>query len=113
MIMVIDPSNSNFGKIPIKKGYSSAVSQERAQGTAGASGAAATPSNKPTAAAADNVSLSAKAQSLARLENRVHQAPEVDRKKVDAIKQSIAEGRYRVNPEQIAKAMLDAEQQGY
>ena len=79
-IMVIDPSNSNFGKIPIKKGYSSAVSQS-AQGTAGASGAAATSSNKPTAAAADNVSLSAKAQSLARLENRVHQAPEVDRKR--------------------------------
>jgi negative regulator of flagellin synthesis FlgM len=113
MIMVIDPSNSNFGKIPIKKGYSSAVSQERAQGTASANNSAAAPSNKPTAAAADNVSLSAKAQSLARLESRVAQAPEVDRKKVEAIKQSIAEGRYKVNPEQIAKAMLDAERQGY
>jgi|GEM_PF-551106 len=113
MIMVIDPSNSNFGKIPIKKGYSNAVSQERAQSTAGASGNTAAPSTKPSAAAADNVSLSAKAQSLARLESKVAQAPEVDRKKVDAIKQSIAEGRYKVNPEQIAKAMLDAERQGY
>ena len=111
MIMVIDPSNSNFGKIPIKKGYTSGVSQERTQATGGASPAAA--STKAPAAAADNVSLSAKAQSLARLESRVAQAPEVDRKKVEAIKQSIAEGSYKVNPEQIARAMLNAERQGY
>lgn len=110
MIMVIDPSNSNFGKIPIKKGYAGAVAQEHAQGV---SGKAASPAaNKPAPAAADNVSLSPKAQSLARLESKVAQAPDVDRKKVEAIKQSIAEGRYTVNPEKIAKAMLDAEQRG-
>jgi negative regulator of flagellin synthesis FlgM len=111
MIMVIDPNSANFGKIPIKKGYSNAVTHDRAQSAANQS------SNNPAlskpAAAGDNVSLSAKAQSLARLESRVAQAPDVDRKKVDAIKQSIAEGRYTVNPEQIAKAMLDAEQRGF
>ncbi|MEY4588452.1 MAG: hypothetical protein RL497_528 [Pseudomonadota bacterium] len=106
MIMVIDTGNSNFGKIPIKKGYSGAVTHERTQ----SSGVSTSPSKQPSAAATDNVSLSAKAQSLAKLESRVAQAPEVDRKKVDAIKQSIAEGRYKINPEQIAKAMLNAEQ---
>jgi negative regulator of flagellin synthesis FlgM len=110
MIMVIDPSNSNFGKIPAKKGYAGAVAQERAQGPAGI-GSSNAAASKPAAAATDNVSLSAKAQSLARLESRVAQAPEVDRKKVDAIKQALAEGRYTINPEKIAKAMLDAEQQ--
>ncbi|HEY6529914.1 MAG TPA: flagellar biosynthesis anti-sigma factor FlgM [Cellvibrionaceae bacterium] len=109
--MVIDPNSANFGKIPIKKGYSNAVTHERAQNTANQSSNNATLSKPATAA--DNVSLSAKAQSLARLESRVAQAPDVDRKKVDAIKQSIAEGRYKINPEQIAKAMLDAEQQAY
>lgn len=109
MIMVIDPSNANFGKIPVKKAYAGAVAQERAQGVA--PGAASAAANKPAPAASDNVSLSAKAQSLARLESRVAQAPEIDRKKVEAIKQSIAEGRYTINPEKIAKAMLDAEQQ--
>lgn len=109
MIMVIDPSNSNFGKIPVKKGYAGAVAHERSQGVStGGSSAAA---SKPAPTASDNVSLSAKAQSLARLESRVAQAPEVDRKKVDAIKQAIAEGRYTVNPDKIAKAMLEAEQQ--
>lgn len=108
MIMVIDPSNSNFGKIPVKKGYAGAVAHERAQGIT-ASGANIS-TGKPAPAASDNVSLSAKAQSLARLESRVAQAPEVDRKKVDAIKQAIAEGRYTINPEKIAKAMLEAEQ---
>lgn len=56
--------------------------------------------------ATDKVVLSPEAQSLSRLQDAVEAAPDIDSDKVEAIKQAIAEGRFEINAERLAEAML-------
>lgn len=99
MIMAIDTSNT------MKPGGP----------TTGRSGSTAAPtrtdnsSRKPETAAEaprDSVVLSQEAQSLTKLQEAVENAPEVNSEKVDAIKRAIAEGRFEINADRLAEAIL-------
>jgi flagellar biosynthesis anti-sigma factor FlgM len=60
------------------------------------------------ASRADSVSLSADARSLAAAREAVQQAPDVRAEKVEAIKQSVADGTYSVPASVLARKLLDA-----
>jgi negative regulator of flagellin synthesis FlgM len=68
--------------------------------------------NPPAAAdtkvssAKDDVSISSEAQSLAKLQAKIGELPDVNLERVENIKQAIAEGRFHINPERIAENML-------
>ncbi len=64
---------------------------------------ARTDTSEPTS----NVVLSNQAQTLNRLQDKIANAPEVDTERVAEIKQAIVEGRFNINPERIAEAMLN------
>lgn len=61
---------------------------------------------QPAPADKDSVSLSAKAQTMGRLEAQIANAPDVDEDKVAAVKAAISEGRYHVDSRTIAERML-------
>lgn len=54
----------------------------------------------------DSVSLSNTSSQLNALETSVNQSSGFDTAKVEAIKQAISEGRFKINPEQIADGLL-------
>jgi negative regulator of flagellin synthesis FlgM len=54
----------------------------------------------------DEVVISSEAQSLAKLQAKIGELPDVNLERVENIKQAIAEGRFVVNPERIAENML-------
>lgn len=60
----------------------------------------------PTGTLADKVSLS---DTLAKLEATLAEVPEVDRAKVDAIKQAIEDGSYSIDSQELARKMIDFE----
>lgn len=66
--------------------------------------AAATSAPKQTPA--DKVSLS---DTLAQLEQSLADVPVVDTAKVDAIKQSIEDGSYQIDSQELARKMIDFE----
>ncbi|MBT1443074.1 flagellar biosynthesis anti-sigma factor FlgM [Shewanella sp. JM162201] len=51
---------------------------------------------------ADSVMITSQAQQLQSVQSKLSSLPEVDQKKVAEIKQAIAEGRYKVDPEKLA-----------
>ena len=55
----------------------------------------------------DKASLSVDALSISSLEAKVLTAPEVRQDKVEALRQSIQNGDYKVEPEKIAQAILE------
>ncbi len=48
---------------------------------------------------------------LQQLEGTLANTPEIDSAKVDEIKQAIAQGRFKVNPEKVADGLLDSVRQ--
>lgn len=60
----------------------------------------------PESRPADSVSLSHQAQAMRQLEDQVLQSEDVDMAKVDAIRQSLAEGRYMVDSYSVAGKIL-------
>lgn len=54
----------------------------------------------------DSVSLSDASSQLNALETSVNQSSGFDTAKVEAIKQAISEGRFKINPERIADGLL-------
>jgi flagellar biosynthesis anti-sigma factor FlgM len=60
------------------------------------------------AQAADSVTLSDNAVSLANARTQVTNAPDVRQEKVNAIKQQISDGTYQVSPSVLARKMLGA-----
>lgn len=54
----------------------------------------------------DSVSLSDTSSQLQALEASVNQASGFDAAKVEAIKQAISDGRFKINPEQIADSLI-------
>lgn len=63
------------------------------------------------AAGGDQVTLTDTARRLSELTQTVTAQPVVDRTRVDEIRAAIADGSYRVNPEQIAAKLLQAEKE--
>lgn len=70
---------------------------------AGAS-AAATP--QKTSTTQDSVQITALSSQLHAMESSMESVPVVDTARVEAIKQAISEGRFKVNPEAIADRLL-------
>lgn len=70
---------------------------------------AAADSQTQTAPSRDTVSLTPQAQQLKDLENRVSSLPEVDSDRVNAIKESIANGSYEIDANSIASKLLQFE----
>ena len=60
-------------------------------------------------AAADTVTLTDSARLMQRLEAAVAQAPRVDQKRIDVIKQQIASGNYKVDASQVATQFAQLE----
>jgi negative regulator of flagellin synthesis FlgM len=64
----------------------------------------------PNTPAGDSVSLTETAARLQVLENRLKDDPGVDSKRVEALRQAIADGSYRVDPQRVADRLLAFEQ---
>lgn len=54
----------------------------------------------------DSVELSPQAQTLKQLESKIIASADIDRAKVDSIRQAIADGSYTINSDNIADKML-------
>ncbi len=63
---------------------------------------ATTTATKTAPQKGDSVVITAQAQQLQGAQTKMASLPEVDQKKVAEIKQAIAEGRYKIDPEKLA-----------
>ena len=61
--------------------------------------------------AADSLKLTGEATNLQALERSLAAAPAIDAERVAAVRESLQNGSYRINPEAIASRMLDLDQQ--
>ncbi|WP_305805165.1 flagellar biosynthesis anti-sigma factor FlgM [Stenotrophomonas sp. YIM B06876] len=61
--------------------------------------------------AADSVRLTGEATNLQALQRQLSAAPAIDSARVDAVRESLQNGSYRINPQAIAARMLDLDQQ--
>ncbi len=57
----------------------------------------------------DSVSITPQAQQFAKLTDKASGSSGIDQEKVDKIKQAIAEGKYKVNVEQLARRIVQFE----
>ena len=57
----------------------------------------------------DSVSITPQAQQFAKLTDKANSSSGIDQEKVDKIKQAIAEGKYQVNVEQLARRIVQFE----
>jgi negative regulator of flagellin synthesis FlgM len=57
----------------------------------------------------DSVSLTTQAQQFTKAQEKASNSSGIDQKKVDEIKQAIAEGKYKINVEQLAKRIVQFE----
>lgn len=57
----------------------------------------------------DKVSLTDMASRLKSLEQKLAQQPDVDQARVDKVRNAMARGEYRVNPERVADKMMNFE----
>ncbi len=73
-------------------------------GEAAKSGSAA-----PASAQADKVSLSGQAHRLSQLTRIAAASPDIDSKRVDALRDAIARGEYKIDADELAGSMLTAD----
>ena len=66
-------------------------------------------SSASQATSEDTVSLSAQSQQVSGLQQELKNVPEIDRAKVESIKQEIADGNYPLDPEKIAQNLINLE----
>ena len=57
----------------------------------------------------DSVSLTTQAQQFTKAQEKASGSSGIDQKKIDDIKQAIAEGKYKINVEQLAKRIVQFE----
>ncbi|WCE03756.1 flagellar biosynthesis anti-sigma factor FlgM [Pseudoxanthomonas sp. JBR18] len=62
-------------------------------------------------ASADSLSLTGQASGLQTLQRELSTAPAVDSSRVEAVRQSLQDGSYKINPDAIASRMLELDQQ--
>ncbi len=63
------------------------------------------------AASADSLRLTGEASGLQSLQRELTAAPAVDSKRVDAVRQALQDGSYKIDPDAIASRMIDLDQQ--
>lgn len=66
-------------------------------------------SDATTATSSDTVTFTTTASEMLKLQESLANIPDIDNSRVDAIKASIAEGSYQVNPEKIVDSLLSIE----
>lgn len=66
-------------------------------------------SDTTTATSSDTVTFTTTASEMLKLQESLANIPDIDNSRVDAIKASIAEGSYQVNPEKIVDSLLSIE----
>ena len=71
--------------------------------------AAATPQPSTPQAKQDSVSITPQAKQMARLQEKANNSTGIDQEKVEKIKRAIAEGKYQINVEQLAKRIMQFE----
>lgn len=57
----------------------------------------------------DSVSITPQAQQFSKLQEKAANSSGIDQEKVDKIKQAIADGKYKINVEQLAKRIMQFE----
>lgn len=57
----------------------------------------------------DSVSITPQAQQFTKLQEKAANSSGIDQEKVDKIKQAIADGKYKINVEQLAKRIMQFE----
>lgn len=77
---------------------------------AGSDDAATDGTKKPGRGLVDSVSVTNQAVLLRKLEESLSAIPEIDNAKVQAIKQSLADGSYTIDSEQLVSNLLSSEQ---
>lgn len=110
--MVIEPGNNvNSGSNATGKTRQSTVRESTVRESQARPGSAPAKNTSPAAAeSSDNVSLSAAAQSLSRLEAAVASASEVNAERVAEIKTALEKGQYRVDAYALAGKMLSQDE---
>ena len=100
----IDPTDqSMIGKISNKTGDTDASSKVRSDSPPSGKEVTHLPSSE------DTVELTSNARLLERLERNLESVSEIDRARVDAVKQQIENGEYQIDAENIANAILKLE----
>ena len=61
--------------------------------------------------AADSLRLTGEATNLQAIERELTTAPAIDAQRVAAVRESLQNGTYKINPDAIASRMLDLDQQ--
>ena len=96
---------------PINRAATNSVNNNSTAGSqAGAANADAIAKSDNNAKSEDTVSLSSRSQQVIELQQHLNSSTGIDRARVDAIKQQIAEGNYPLDAEKIAENMLKIEQ---
>jgi negative regulator of flagellin synthesis FlgM len=90
-----------LNNLPIQDPGSSKAQKDKAE--------SAKPNTNASETADDSVNLTNFGRQVSALESKIDKVSEVDHKRVEAIKQAIASGQYEINPERIAKKMLQLE----
>jgi len=68
-------------------------------------------SDATIAPSSDTVTFTTTASEMLKLQESLANIPDIDNSRVDAIKASIAEGSYQVNPEKIVDSLLSIEKE--
>lgn len=96
----------NINNLGVNNNTLSNSSNRASESSRNQSGEAA---SRPANSATDNVELSQQALSLTSLEARINEAPDVDTARVETIRQSIEDGSYTINAEDIADKLLNSD----
>lgn len=90
------------------KGIQSPAPQERERISRGPGERAGLPGGAPQGPA-DAVSLSSGALQLLEVRQRLAEQPALDPKRVEAIREALSQGRYRIDPQRVADALIAQE----
>lgn len=90
------PPNSQTGSTRAKTDNNSVTEPQPAAGT-------------PSSGSADEVRLSEAMQALQSADKRLADTPEVDEKRVEALRAAIENGSYQIDFQRVAERMLDLE----
>lgn len=93
----------------INSGRSQQANERQTQGVGRNAGSATTRNTQETGTQ-DKVVLTDMAARLKSLEQKLAAQPDVDQAHVDRVRDAIARGEYRVNPERVADKMMGFEQ---
>lgn len=97
--MAINNINSLLSGVTNKTTNNKATKQEEKTSSSGSTGVAGQ----------DTVKLTAQAQSLTKLEQKITDAPDTDDSKIASIKAAIENGEYKVNADRLAGKLLSQE----